>query len=284
MTVARALLLPAAVCLGLALPEALAQAPRGKPDPALPPPPVTYHGLVPGRSTVAECRAALGLPLEEHRWYSYKLLYAAAGRPEHFDAVHLRSSNGKDGELGCVEAASVPAGLATWKEVRARLGEPEWRLELHRQSLADYSSKGVRFVFDLEERTIGVAYVPHGMARVHSGERRFLSLRGLRQGPQPPPAGGGPPPDLEAGAASVEVTPLKAEWLGPVVLGKRFEVHDPLRARCAVLRRGGLKVAVVGADLFGMSKSEIDPIESRLREKGITHLILALSHNHAAPD
>src|SRR5262245_5997135 len=80
-------------------PRAEAQAPSGKPDPALPPPPVQYHGLVPGRSTVAEVRAALGPPVEEHRWYSYKLLYPAAGREGHFDAVHLRSSNGKDGEL-----------------------------------------------------------------------------------------------------------------------------------------------------------------------------------------
>src|SRR5262245_11725426 len=203
-----------ALCL-----RAEAQAPSGKPDPALPPPPVTYRGLIPGRSTVAEVRAALGQPLEEHRWYSYKLLYPAEGRPGHFDAVHLRSSNGQEGELGGIEAASIPPGLKTLAEVKSALGEPEFYLEFHRQSLADYSEKGVRFTFDLQGNTIGAAYFPHGRRRIHSGERRFLSLRALPQGPQPPPERS-PPLDLSAGASSVDITPQKAEWLGPVALGK----------------------------------------------------------------
>lgn len=272
------------LCFLASLPfRAEAQAPPGKPDPASPPPPVTYHGLVPGRSTVAEVREALGQPLEEHRWYSYKLLYPAAGREGHFDAVHLRSSNGKDGELGCVEAASIPPGLKTLTEVKSALGEPEFFLEFHRQSVADYSEKGVRFTFDFQGNTIGAAYFPHGRRRVHSGERRFLSLRALPQGPQPAPENA-PPPDLSAGASRIDITPQKAEWLGPVAQGKPFRIHDPMQARCAVLARGALKVAIVGADLFGMSKSEVDPIEKRLQEKGLSHLLLCMSHNHAAPD
>lgn len=270
-----------------------AQAPRGKPDPSLPPPPLTHRGLIPGRSTVEEVRAALGAPREEHRWYSYKLLYPSEGRPsergtDHLDAVHLRSSNGREGDLGCIEAASIPAGFETLEKVRKALGEPEWLLLLHRQGIADYASKGLRFTFhsegDAGDRTTGVAYFPHGQARVHGGERRFLSLRALPQGPQPPPAGSGAPPDLLVGTGRADLTPLKGDWLGPVALGKRFEPHDPLYARCAVLARGDLKVAIVGADLFGMSKSEIDPIEARLREKGISHLLVCMSHNHAAPD
>src|SRR5262245_3846171 len=131
------------ILLALAVPAAPlpAQAPHRRPDKELPPPPVLYRGLVPGRSTVAEVREALGQPLEEHRWYSYKLLYAAQGRPGLLDAVHLDSGNGKDGHLGCVEASTAPAGLETLDAVRARLGEPEWLLELHRQSIADYSEK-----------------------------------------------------------------------------------------------------------------------------------------------
>ncbi len=263
---------------------ATAQAPRGKPDGSLPPPTLTYRGLIPGRSSVEEVRKALGTPLEEHRWYAYKLLYDALGRPGHFDAVHLRSGDGKKGELGCIEAASVPAEFATLSQVTAALGEPEWLIDFHRQTIADYSEKGARFAFDSAQKTIGIAYVPHGRPRVHSGERRSISLRSLPQGPQPSPAGGGAAADLQAGASRADLTPQKAEWLGPVAVGKPFKVHDPLEARCVVLARGDLRLAIVGADLFGMSKSEVDPIEVRLRQQGISHLILAMSHNHAAPD
>ncbi len=107
----------ALVVLAAAMAPAIAQAPRGKPAASLPPPALTYRGLIPGRSTVEEVRKALGTPIEEHRWYAYKLLYDAPGRPGHLDAVHLRSSDGKRGELGCIEAASIPAGFESLEQV-----------------------------------------------------------------------------------------------------------------------------------------------------------------------
>ena len=63
----------------------------------------------------------------------------------------------------------------------ARLGKPEWTLELHRQRITDYSEKGVRFTFNESDVTTGIAYFPHGRRRVAEGERAFMSLRGLRQ-------------------------------------------------------------------------------------------------------
>ena len=270
----------ALLLLGLPPAPSPAQTPKGVPEASLRTPAATYHGLVPGRSTAAEVRTALGAPLEEHRWYSWKMLYPAAGRPGHLDSVQL--VEGKDSDLGCVEAASIPAGLETLEKVRAALGEPEWLLELHRQAIADYTSKGLRFAFDRSGGTIGVAYVPHGHPRVHSGERHFLSLRSLPQGPQPAPESP-PPPDLRAGTASADITP-RAEWLAPVLQDRPLKVHDPIRARCAVLARGPLKVAVVGADLFGMSREDVEEIEERVRAAGVGHLLLAMAHNHAAPD
>jgi len=53
--------------LFLGSPAALPQVPHQKPDPALFPPPVTYRGLVPGRSTVAETRSVLGAPLDKYK-------------------------------------------------------------------------------------------------------------------------------------------------------------------------------------------------------------------------
>jgi hypothetical protein len=273
-------LAPALVVSLSALPL-LAQAPSGIPDQSLPPPPVTYHGLIPGRTPAAEVRATLGPPIEEHSWYSWKLLYTAAGRTDHLDSVQFEG--GKDGRLACIEAASIPPQLPTLEKARALLGEPEWLLELHRQSIADYGGKGLRLALDAAGNTIGAAYFPHGEPRVLAGERRFLSLRKLRQGPQPPPAAAAAPA-LDAGYARVDITPLHAEWVGPAVSGKRFQVHDPLYARCAVFGRGDLRIAIVGADLFGLMKTDVDPIEARLRAAGISHLVLAMAHNHTAPD
>ncbi len=269
--------------LALVLPVAAsAQTPKGIPEGSLPPPAITFHGLVPGRSTAADVRAALGPPVEENAWYSWKLLYPTPGRPDHLDAVQLQE--GKESGLGCVEAASVPPGFETWEKVRAALGEPEWFLELRRSSLADYTAKGARFAFDAQGATIGVAYVPHGRPRVPAGGRRFLTLRSLRQrspaSPDPALPRSG---TLEVGTSRVDLTP-RAEWLAPVLTGKKFQVHDPLYARCAVLARGDLRIAIVGADLFGMSKDDVDRIEESVRSAGVSHLVFAMAHNHAAPD
>jgi hypothetical protein len=230
-----------------------------------------------------DIRAKLGQPAHEASWYSWKMLYPSKSRPGHTDAFHIQDQR----RIGNIEAATVPPGFETWPEVREKLGEPEFYLELSRQSLADYSARGVRLVFDEKERTIGVAYFPHGYPRVHSGERHFLSLRSLRQGPQPrsslagsETSGSKDGADLLCGAAEADITPQEPDWLGPI----KFTVHDPLRARAAVFAQGDLKIAIVGADIFGMLKTDIDPIEARLREAGIHHLLLAMSHVHTAGD
>ena len=48
--------------------------------------------------------------------------------------------------------------------------------------------------------------------------------------------------DLQAGASEVDITPTGEDWLG-----HRYQVHDPLKARIAVFRGGGLTVAFIGA-------------------------------------
>ena len=258
-----------------------AQAAKGVPPPGAPPPPVTYRGLVPGISTARDVLKTLGKPAHEARWYSWKMLYPAA-KDGHYDAIHMRSS-APTGVIGNIEAFTIPAGYESWPLVRAKLGEPEFRLEYSTQSLADYSERGVRFTFDGDGNTIGVAYFPHGFPRVHSGERSFLSLRDLRQGPQPRGVTAKNARDrvaLLCGAAQADITPQGDDWLGP----RKFTVHDPLYARAVVFAKGDLKIAIVGGDIFGMLKSEIDTVEARLREAGIAHLLVSMSHNHTAGD
>jgi len=259
-------------------PQAGGQTVKTTPPSGAPSPAALYEGLQPGVSTIEDVKKKLGEPAHEASWYAWKMLYPSKRMPGHFDAIHIQDRR----KIGDVESAGGPEGFENLAAVREKLGEPEFYLEFSRQALADYSERGLRFTFDAEGRTVGTVYFPQGFPRVHSGERRTISLRSLRQGPQPAPASApeSAGPELLAGAAEADISPREPDWLGPT----RFVLHDPLKARAAVFARGDLRVAIVGGDIFGMRKIDVDPIEARLREKGISHLLLAMSHVHSAGD
>ena len=98
-------------CLFTLTPLAVAQAVKGKVSADDPPPAVTYHSLIPGLSTSADVRKALGEPMHEAKWYAWKMLYPAKGRPGLLDSLHL--DGGRDGRFACAEVASVPTGYET---------------------------------------------------------------------------------------------------------------------------------------------------------------------------
>ncbi len=254
------------------------QAVKGSVDPEMAPAPLTYRGLIPGLDDGRTVRERLGEPVFESRWYSYKLYYPAKDRPGLFDVLHLHGPTPEQG-LANIDAASVPEGHETEERVRARLGDPEYVLRMATWSLLDYSEQGVRFALDTEGRTIGVAYFPHGRRRVPAGERSVVDLTHLRSGPTSGAGVAEPVTGLSAGVAEVVITPLEQSWLP-----HSFEVHDDLKARIVVLERDGLTVALVGADLFGMGFDEIEVMRLAAQEIGVEHLVLAMSHNHAAPD
>lgn len=248
------------------------------PPPGSRPRPLSYRGMVPGITPVSTLIERMGEPLHEGSWYTWKMLYASRDKPGFFDAFHLFGDRQK-GKIGAIEAATIPPGFEHADGIRSRLGEPEFELVLPgRQRLLDYSLQGVRFTLSPQARTIGVAYFPHGYRRVPPGYRKLVDLGHLRQGPQPHPKFV-PDPGLLAGAFEIDISPTEPGWLK----GK-YVIHDPLKARCSVFARGELKVAIVGADLFGLLKSDVDPMEARLRKMGISHLLFGMSHNHAAPD
>ena len=254
-----------------------AQVPKGTVSANDSPPPVRFNGLIPGRSNAAEVRAALGEPLHEASWYSWKMLYRSA-RPGLLDSVQLEG--GRNGRVGCIEAASIPAGYETTARVRLKLGEPEYELRMKTFSMLDYAAKGVRLVFDAKGATIGVAYFPHLKSRVHDGGRKLMDLG--KPSPSIDSSGTTNLSDLRVGTAEIKLTPLSPDWLAPQYRAK-FKLHDDLWARCALFAQGNTAVAFVGADLFVMSYVDIAPIIERLARDGI-QLILAQSHNHAAPD
>src|SRR5439155_17852239 len=80
-----------------------------------------------------------------------------------------------------------------------------------------------------------------------------------------------------------KLSPLEAEWLAPRVR-EGYRPHDDLWARAIVLRHSGRTVALVGADLFGMQRADILPMRERVAAGGVQDMVLAMSHDHAAPD
>lgn len=262
------------VALALASPV-LAQTVKWKAVEGAEPPPLRYHGLLPGQDDLAAVKATLGEPARATRWYNYKMYYPAEGRPGMWDVVHMLG-NLSTGGLGSIEAATIPEGYATEAEIRAKLGDPEYHLRMNTWQLLDYSERGLRFSVDAAGNTTGVNYVPHGHRRVPPGERDFVDLRWEK-----PPAGPGAPLDgLQAGAAEVVITPTGPDWLGPV----KYTVHDDLKSRILVFSRGDQAVALVGSDVFGMGHPDVQVIRDGARALGIDHTIFGMSHNHAAGD
>lgn len=264
--------------LGIAAPETHAQAVKHKVAEDAPPPPLMYHGLIPGRDTMPTVRKVLGEPEQQSRFYSYKMYYPAEGRPGMWDVVHMHG-NSPDAGLANIDAASIPEGYESEVKIRATLGEPEYKLRMPSWTLLDYSEQGLRFTTTAQGKTSGVAYVPHGFRRVPKGERSFVDLSHLRQGEQHKSRESGAVNGLTVGVAEVDITPQEKDWLG-----HPYTVHDPLSARIAVFANDELSVALVGADLFGFGYFEGNVIREAAKADGIDHTIIGSSHNHAAPD
>lgn len=254
------------------------QAVKGSPAEDAPARELSYHGLVPGQDTAKDVRAKLGDPVFAARWYSYKMYFPAEDRPGLFDVVHMHGNN-PDAKLANVDAASVPEGYETAADIRAHLGDPEYQLRMATWSLLDYSEKGVRFTLTPDGNTIGVAYFPHSFRRVPEGERTFVDLSRLRQGPQPKPREAASLGGLKAGASEIVISPTGKEWLA-----RPYEIHDDLKARTVVFSDDDLTVAFVGADLFGMGWNEVWVMREAAHALGIDTMILGMSHNHAAGD
>lgn len=253
-----------------------AQTPKYEVAPDAPPPVLAYHGLIAGKSTLAEVKQALGEPAYAGFWYNYKLYYPALGRPEGMvDAVHMHGDK-PESKIGSIEAASVPEGFATEADIRAKLGAPEYEFRMHTWKLLDYSELGLRFTLDATGKTTGVAYVAAGFRRVPEGERNLVDLSGLKS------ALTGAPADLEGlqvGTAERVVSPTEPSWLP-----YPYKVITDLKVRIAVFAAADLKVALVGADLFGMNWDDIKVIRDAAAKAGVDQTVFAMAHNHAAGD
>ncbi|MBI3564343.1 MAG: hypothetical protein HY079_04015 [Elusimicrobia bacterium] len=91
---------------------------------------------------------------------------------------------------------------------------------------------------------------------------------------------------LDAAAGKVDITPdLKTEKVLLAGFGatgrKPLGVHDPLYARLLVLREKGKTIGVVGLDLLGFYR---DDVEDLRRRAGLDALFVAATHTHSGPD
>src|SRR5262249_39583222 len=59
-------------------------------------------------------------------------------------------------------------------------------------------------------------------------------------------------------------------------------IHDPLLARCVVLRHGGKKVALVSIDVVGYFHPYVEQVRKQL--PGFTYVLVSSTHNHEGPD
>lgn len=91
--------------------------------------------------------------------------------------------------------------------------------------------------------------------------------------------------ELEAGAAAVDITPMRDLYLGGFEpLRRATGVHDPLFARALVLRRGDMEIALVSCDLVGLMRPQTQAIRDALENLDARHVIVASTHVHHSPD
>jgi len=93
---------------------------------------------------------------------------------------------------------------------------------------------------------------------------------------------------LRAGAAQVEISPpAGVQLVGyPTVVRDNAGVHDPLFADCLVLDDGKIRMALITADLVGVSKEFMAQLRAGAQaDTGIlaANLMLACSHTHGGP-
>jgi hypothetical protein len=231
-----------------------------------------FRGLAVGTATREDAVKLLGPPKYGDPAKDEKLVYDALRRQQ----VDELTFEGPGGTLTVVEAASPLPGLATRADIAASLGEPEYELRLGRQTMLEYSQRGMRFWVDNDRgATIGTAlFTPMDYPRVPPGEQRKVTVPAFIAAPAEKAA------TFRVGFASRDITPPPG-----VPADTRYtKVHDPLYVRAIVIAAGGKTIAIVGADAFVFTSYEIAPIQEGARAAGIDHLLFASSHSHSAPD
>ena len=94
-------------------------------------------------------------------------------------------------------------------------------------------------------------------------------------------------PGLLVGFGETDITPdLRGDnevWLAGYGMNRRATgVHDPLMARCVIMKEGERKIALVSVDLVGLQFPEVKRIRAGLPD--FHYVLVASTHNHEGPD
>ena len=231
-----------------------------------------FRGLTIGVATPEDAVRALGQPKYGDPAKDEKLIYDSARSGQ----VDELTFEGQGKRLSVVEAATPPEGLETRAAIRAKLGAPEYELRLGRQTMYEYSQRGMRLWVDNKTgATIGAAlFAPRDHPRVPAGERRQVAVAAVAAPKRAKAA------RFRVGFASRKITPPEGMAADP----RYDKVHDDLYVRCVVIAQGRKTVAIAAGDIFVFTAYEIAPIEEGARAAGIDYLLFASTHSHSAPD
>lgn len=91
--------------------------------------------------------------------------------------------------------------------------------------------------------------------------------------------------EMLAAAGKVEITPTKPVWMAGYGPNRRSEgAHDPLCARCLVLKNGAEEVALVSCDCIGLSRFHVLKMRSMIKSMPGDHVLIGATHTHSGPD
>jgi hypothetical protein len=231
-----------------------------------------FRGLSIGVATREDAVKLLGQPKYGDPAKDEKLVYDSTRAGQ----VDELTFEGEPKRLSVVEAATPPEGLATRAGIVAKLGAPEYELRLGRQTMLEYSQRGMRLWVDNKTgTTIGAAlFPPREYPRAPVGEQRRVVVPPIARPSK------GKPARFNVGFASRLILPPPGMAADP----RYTKVHDDLEVRCIVISSGGKTVAITAGDIFVFTSYEIGPIQQGARAAGIDYLLFASTHSHSAPD
>lgn len=88
-----------------------------------------------------------------------------------------------------------------------------------------------------------------------------------------------------ASAGKVEITPTRSVYLaGYASNRKNTGVHDPLWARCLVMRNGSQTVALISCDVIGISRYHGQKIRALVKSVPGPNVLIGATHTHSGPD
>jgi hypothetical protein len=91
--------------------------------------------------------------------------------------------------------------------------------------------------------------------------------------------------DLTVAAGKVEITPSRPVYIAGYGQNRKSTgVHDPLWARCIVLRNGNQTVALVSCDVIGIARFHNQKIRAMIKTVPTERILIGSTHTHSGPD